>query len=121
LQDLIQIKLNALVRRTEDSTALKALIRSTGATLSRKGRSRNWLLTADNPLIQQIIDLIYQAEQDSWFWLVKALSENRQKPSCHDLLTLVKSDPSITVTQLIALTDCTLIEARAALDAAFDL
>ena len=113
-----KIILNSLVRRTVDSNVLKASVRSTGATLARKGRSRNWLLVADNKQIDTIIELIYQADQPSWLWLIKTLNEGRQKLTHRQLLTMVKTDAAITISQIMAISDCTLAQARRILDEA---
>lgn len=110
--------LNSFVRRTENTTDLKALIKATGANVSRKGRSRNWLLLATQAQQQQIIEQLNQTEQISWLWLGKLLIENRPPVTVADLLAIIKSNPAITVKQLMGLTDCTIGEARIALDEA---
>jgi hypothetical protein len=73
---------------------------------------------ANNEQIEGIIDLIYLADQDSWMWLVKTLNENKQKLSHEQLLAMVKADAAITISQIMAISDCTLIEARRVLDQA---
>lgn len=110
------IVLNAFVRKSDNSDALKALIRSTGATLSRKGRSRNWLLQANNEQILLIIRLIHEVGEDSWVWLTKRLNDTRAQLSHDELLVMARRKPTITVTELISLTDCSLAEARKVLD-----
>ena len=69
----VKIILNGFVKRTQNTEMLKEGIKSTGATLSRKGRSRNWQLQADHNQIRKITTLIYQSEEDSWLWLAKKL------------------------------------------------
>ncbi len=118
MQQQDQIKLNGLVRRTQNTAQLKQLIRDCGAKLSRKGRSRNWMLQADEQQIEQIIDGIYQKDESSWYWLVKVLAENRQKLSLDELLIMAQSDASLTVTQLMGMSDCTIEQARLVLDKA---
>ena len=113
---LISITLSGFVRRTQKSHELKAAIKSTGATLSRKGRSRNWVLTGDHQQVAQIMHLISQAGEESWLWVSKKLFEYRPKLSRNELRNLVKQDPTMTVSQLTALTDCTLMDARTVLD-----
>ena len=113
---LISITLSGLVRRTQNSHALKAAVKSTGATLTRKGRSRNWILTGDHQQIAEIMHLISQSSEESWLWVSKKLFEYKPKLSRQELRIIVKHDPTMTVNQLTALTDCTLIDARTVLD-----
>lgn len=111
-----QILLRAFVRKCFDAYLLKAIIRSTGAHLSRKGRSRNWILIADGEQLAQIIEQVDAAEQASWRWFSTLLKEQRGQLTHEQILDLVKRNPSISINQLISLTDCTLAQARKALD-----
>lgn len=113
-----KIILNAFVRKCFDAYLLKAIIRDSGAHLSRKGRSRNWMLIADAKQISLIINEVEAAEQPSWLWLAKLLREKKQSLTQQELLNLVKLNPAISTNQLIALTDCTLVQARQVLDEA---
>ena len=110
--------LNAFVRKCFDAYLLKAIIRDSGAHLSRKGRSRHWILIANAHQISRIIDEVESAEQPSWLWFSTLLGQQRQSLTQQELLALVKRNPSISTNQLISLTDCTLTQARAALDEA---
>ncbi len=112
-----KIILNSFVRRTDNTDGLKALIKATGAQLTRKGRSRNWLLGVNSQQRQQIIEQLSQADDEtSWQWLAKLLIDTREPTSFAELLSIISNDPAITVKQLMALTDCTIGQARAALD-----
>lgn len=51
---LVSITLNGFVKRTLNTEVLKVAIKSTGATLTRKGRSKNWLLQANDEQIRNI-------------------------------------------------------------------
>ena len=113
---LVKITLSGFVRRTLNTDALKLDIKSTGATLTRKGRSRNWILQADSQQIPQIINLISDADEDSWLWVAKKLYEYKPKLSRDELRNIAKQDSAMTVAQLTLLTDCTLIDARTVLD-----
>ena len=108
--------LNGFVKRTLNTESLKVAIRTTGATLSRKGRSRNWLLQADNEQIQQIIKLISQSGENSWHWVTKHVTKERPKLSRDELRTIAIKNPSMTVAQLTSLTDCSFLDARIVLD-----
>ncbi|MFT7372703.1 MAG: hypothetical protein ACI9T9_001390 [Oleiphilaceae bacterium] len=112
----IDITLNSFVRKTPRSEALKYLIKSTGAKLSRKGRSRNWHLQADAQQLLQIIELIHQSGEEAWFWVPKKISESKPSLSHGELLEYARFHSGITVTQLMAATDCKLLEARVVID-----
>ena len=116
MTELVHILLNGFVRKTTHSDALKAKIRSTGAKLARKGRSSKWLLHASNEQILDIIRLIEQSGEISWFWLAKKLNETRPQLNHHELLQIARRDPSLTVTKLMTLTDCSIADARKVLD-----
>lgn len=111
-----QIKLQAFVRKCFDAYLLKAIIRDSGGQLSRKGRSRNWVLVADAHQIADIIAKVEQAEQPSWLWFALLLREQRAQITQDELLNIVKRNPAISANGLIALTDCTLAQARHCLD-----
>jgi hypothetical protein len=113
---LVNITLNGFVKRTLNTESLKVAIKSTGATLSRKGRSRNWQLQADAEQIRHIITLISQSGENSWRWLTKKLIEQRPKLNRAELRNIAIQDPSMTVAQLTSLTDCSHLEARVVLD-----
>jgi len=113
---LVNITLNGFVRRTLNTESLKVGIKSTGAKLSRKGRSRNWLLQADVEQVQQIIKLISQSGEDSWRWLTKKLIDERPKLNHDELRNIAIQNPAMTVAQLTSLTDCSHLDARIVLD-----
>jgi len=108
--------LNSLVRRTQHTNTLKEKIRSTGAKLSRLGRSRNWCLMASTEQVQAILKLIRGSSEESWLWLAKTLKDNKQPFSEHALFDYAKLHPTTTVNELMAISDCTLLQARKILD-----
>jgi len=116
--DKTQILLRAFLRKCFDSYLLKAIIRESGAHLSRKGRSRHWILIADAAQIATIISAIDNAQQDSWRWLAVLLRQQRERLTHDEILNLVKRNPAISTNQLITMTDCTLAQARQVLDEA---
>lgn len=119
--NLSPIPIRALAGRTVETFALKALIRETEAVLTRKGRSSNWLLFADKEQMRQIVSDIEQSEQPSWQWLAKLIREKHSQYSFDELRNLVVRNPNITVNQLIAMTDCTLVDARRVIDESMEL
>jgi len=113
---MIEIPLNSFVRRTQDHKQLKALVLGTGALLKRKGRSRNWILKADWSQISEILTNVQLAEEPSWQWFINELQKHKPQLSVNELVELIKLQPLITLNQLIAKTDCTLAQAREAID-----
>ena len=115
------INLPAFVRRTMKAYALKANIRQLDCDLSRIGRSRNWQIKANFSQIQALVKLIEQEQEESWLWLGKLLKREYQHLNHDNLLALAIRLDNLTVTALMALTDCTLAQARKVLDELEDL
>ncbi|PKH89297.1 ribosome recycling factor family protein [Colwellia sp. Bg11-28] len=116
MEKINTINLPSFLRRTLKAYALKAHIRQLGCDLSRIGRSRNWQLKANFDQIQSIIEYIEQKDEKSWLWLAKLLKKEYQHLSHDNLLVLATRLESVTITALIAQTDCTLAQARKVLD-----
>ena len=110
------IILLSFLRRTLKAYALKALIRSTGAELTRIGRSRNWRLVTTQKQLSQIINTLEEKEELSWQWLVPLLRKYKAQLSHQELVALIKLKPDTTLNELLAKTDCTINQARKALD-----
>ena len=115
-QNLISVDLPSLVRRTQHTQTFKGECRKTGAILSRKGRSRNWQLALTANQLQQLVEVIYRTQEPSWHWIAKRLEQHRPKSTADQLLALITERPSITVSELQNATDCTLAEARLAIE-----
>lgn len=113
---LVKITLNGFVKRTLNTERLKEGIKLTGAVLSRKGRSRNWQLQADQNQIREISTLIYQSEEDSWLWLAKKINDEKPQLSQDELRIIIKRNPTMPVSQIVSLTDCSLADVRKVLD-----
>ena len=112
----VKITLNGFVKRTMNTEALKAGIKSTGSKLSRKGRSRNWLLLADHNQIRNITTLIYQADESSWLWLSKKINDEKPRLNPDELRILAKRNLTMSASQFVSLTGCSLFDARKILD-----
>ncbi len=112
----LTIILPSFLRRVLRAYALKAQIRSFGCELSRIGRSRNWQISASPEQINEVILFIEQSDEDSWQWLAKKLKQDNQKLSHQHLLNIAKKNSGITINELIAKTDCTVLEARQVID-----
>ena len=96
--------------------AIKAIIRSQGAELSRIGRSRNWQLYANFEQMTDIARLIEESDEPTWHWVAKLL-RSQHVNLCHSaLLIIAKKNSGITINELMAKTDCTLAQARKVID-----
>jgi hypothetical protein len=113
---LFEVILPSFLRRVLKSYALKAEIRAIGCDLSRKGRSRNWILTANFEQLEQVIQFVLKSEEPSWQWVAKHLSNKKSDLSHHELIFIAKKHSGISINQLMAKTDCTIAEARLVID-----
>lgn len=110
------ITLPSFLRRTLKAYALKAHIRHQGCELKRIGRSRNWLLKANFEQLQSIITFIETSDEPSWLWLAKHLKNQYKDLSHEELLRIATSIKNVTISALIARSDCTLAQARQIID-----
>ena len=110
------ITLSSFLRRTMKAYALKAHIREQGCELKRIGRSRHWLLTANFEQLQAIIIFIEASNEPSWSWLTKLLKSEYQHMSHDELVRIASKIDNITISALIARTDCTIAQARKIID-----
>jgi len=116
MTERITLTLNSLVRRTEKTADLKKLLKSTGASLLRQGRSRNWSLHASHEQLRAIRKALAQQNEESWGWLAKLLADKQPKLNRDEIKALVKKAPNITIKALSVEADCTLKEAREIID-----
>lgn len=116
MQKSYEIILPSFLRRVMKSYAIKAEIRAIGCTLQRKGRSRNWTLTANFEQLERIISFIHSSEEASWQWLAKHINEHQKNLSHSELINIANKQPGISINQLMARTDCTIAEARLVID-----
>lgn len=96
--------------------ALKAHIRQQGSELHRIGRSRNWQLKANFDQLQAIIAFIELSNEPSWLWLEKLLRGQYRHLSHDELLRIASMLEDVTVSALIAKSDCTIAQARQVID-----
>lgn len=96
--------------------ALKAHIRQQGCELNRIGRSRNWLLKANFDQLLEIIAFIELTGEPSWMWLTKLLRSEYQYISHDELLRIASTIEKVTISALIARSDCTIAQARQVID-----
>ncbi|PKG39774.1 ribosome recycling factor family protein [Psychromonas sp. Urea-02u-13] len=111
---ILSIKLNNFIHRIDCKVAMIALATQHCCRLKRIRRSKNWLLMGSQ---SQLIEIADKLRQKKTMWIVQAINTAGSKPT-FNLALLMKSNPAMTVNQLIAETGCTLIEARDAIDTA---
>lgn len=92
------------------------MIKGQGGVLKRKGRSRNWFITANITQLQAIVGFIEESDELSWLWLSKHLKKHFQELNHSDLVDLATKQHIFTVSKLMALTDCTIAQARRVMD-----
>ncbi|AOT10649.1 ribosome recycling factor family protein [Pseudoalteromonas luteoviolacea] len=115
---MLDIQLNSFVRRIEQAHALKEIMKSSGAQLSRVGRSRNWRLKGCQSQFEYIVACAQQQNEASWLWVIETLTKQIPKPELAELVNIVRQNPTMTQQQLITQTQCTLVEARKVFDIA---
>lgn len=111
------ILLPSFLRKAIRAFELKQLVRESGCELSRIGRSRNWRLSATREQMTYIIEHVQASQEETWQWLAKLLEQHRGSFTQSELINLVKRNPQISVNELIILANCTIAEARKAIDA----
>ena len=113
---IVSVNLNSFVRRTDNTSQLKNLLRSHGGQLKRVGRSRNWQMTVPLNGLLALIRVIESSGESSWLWVGKLLEQRKPKLSSDQLSQIAREHSNISVAQLVSLTDCTMGEARLAID-----
>lgn len=110
------VTLPSFLRRTMKAYVLKAHIRQQGCELHRIGRSRNWQLKANFEQIQAIIAFTDLSNEPSWLWLAKLLRNEYTHLSHHELLRIASTLENLTISTLIARSDCSIAQARKIID-----
>ncbi|MCG9749227.1 ribosome recycling factor family protein [Vibrio brasiliensis] len=114
---MLSIRLNSFVHRVEDKAIVINLANQTGCHLKRIRRSRHWQLSGEESQLRQLIG---QLENVGHQWIVKAIEKALPQPEI-DLLQILTINPSMTVSQLVVETGCSMSEARRAIDQYEDL
>ncbi|MDX2367913.1 MAG: ribosome recycling factor family protein [Colwellia sp.] len=116
MEKINTVTLPSFLRRTMKAYVLKGHIRQQGCELHRIGRSRNWQLKANFEQLQTIIAFVDLSNEPSWLWLAKLL-RNEYKHLTHDeLLRIASTLEELTISALIARSDCTIAQARTIID-----
>jgi len=112
----VTIILPSFLRRVMKAYALKAKLRALGCELARIGRSRNWQITAPPEIINDAVTLIEESNETTWLWVATKLRKENQQLGHQHLISIAKKNSGITINELMAKTDCTVAEARKAID-----
>lgn len=110
------IILPSFLRRTMKAYILKAYIRQQGCELNRIGRSRNWQLKANFEQLQTIIAFVDLSNEPSWLWVAKLLRSEYKHLTHDELIKIASTLEELTISALIARTDCTIVQARSIID-----
>ena len=116
METINSITLPSFLRRTVHSSVLKAHIKQVGCELHRVGRSRHWQMNANFEQIQAIIAFIDTSNEPSWLWLAKRLKSQHQQLSHSELLKIASRITPLSLSALMAKSDCTIAQARQVLD-----
>ena len=111
---ILSITLNNFIHRIDCKATMVEIATQHCCRLKRIRRSKNWLLIGKQ---SQLIEISDKLRQKKTLWIAEAIDKTLPKPT-FNLALIIKSNPTMTVNQLIAETGCTLIEARSAIDCA---
>jgi len=116
MSELFTVPLNSFTRRTERTSELKSLIQKEGGQLKRIGRSRNWQLNVTRAQAMQVSQLVAQSDEQTWQWLRQAIEKTIPKANEGELIEIARAHWPLTVKELVALSDCSLMQARKVID-----
>lgn len=109
---MISIQLNSFVRRVDDKERVIALAVSEKCSLKRIRRSRHWQLSGTE---LQLTHFKAGLTDIADYWIKLAIEKALPKKQL-SLQECLISQPNITINQLVAMTECTVAEARQAID-----
>ncbi|BER94887.1 ribosome recycling factor family protein [Vibrio cholerae] len=118
----IAITLPSLIHRIGSDTVkrLKLQAQTFDCELKRIRRSRNWQLFGEAALMQNFVIQIKQTEYQEAEYLIRKLEtalkqhSDKLEPLETKLQRLISQKPSITLAELMAVTQCSLVQAREA-------
>ncbi|WP_153448940.1 ribosome recycling factor family protein [Vibrio algicola] len=123
---MITIALPSLIHRIGGVRVkqAKTIALKLGCELKRIRRSRNWQLQGEVEPLSELIETLTATEPDTMSYLIKKITDgintaliseedSQPPPSMADkLAALIQSNPDITLNELMAITDCTMAQAR---------
>ena len=111
---IISITLNNFIHRIESKATIITIANIHACSLKRIRRSKNWALTGTH---SQLVKISQTLRQQQILWIAETIDKILPKPMVN-LTLIVKTNPAITVNQLMSKTGCSLVEARSAIDTA---
>lgn len=109
---MLSITLNSFVHRVADKTTVIKCANQHGCQLKRIRRSRHWQLSGHEQQLRSLIEALKDEDQQ---WIVAAIGKSLPEPDV-DLSQILLSNPTMTVSQLVQETGCSMSEARVAID-----
>ncbi|MBD1577737.1 ribosome recycling factor [Vibrio sp. S11_S32] len=123
---MITIALPSLIHRIgrDRVKQAKSIALKLGCELKRIRRSRNWQLQGEVEPLSELIETLTATDPDTMSYLIKKITDgintaliseedSQPPPSMADkLAALIQSNPDITLNELMAITDCTMAQAR---------
>ncbi|MEE1674816.1 ribosome recycling factor family protein [Agarivorans aestuarii] len=114
--------LPSLIRRIggDNAKQAKQLALESGCQLKRIRRSRNWQLVGELADLNGLLQDLKNLESEDFRYLTTKLEQGLShyqdllEPKAQRLSRILKDKPNATLAELIALTDCTMAEARQA-------
>lgn len=118
----VTVMLPSLIHRIGGETLkrLKPQVQSFDCELKRIRRSRNWQLIGEAASMQNFVIQIKQTEYQEAEYLIRKLEtvlklhSDKLEPLEAKLQRLISQKPSITLAELMAVTQCSLVQAREA-------
>ncbi|KHD23847.1 hypothetical protein NM09_15155 [Vibrio caribbeanicus] len=109
---MLSITLNSFVHRVGDKSAVLALACQLNCQLKRIRRSRHWQLTGEEDALRTLMTLL---DSEANLWIIKAIEKHLPAPSITPE-QLLENNPTMSVSQLVSESGCSLAQAREAID-----
>lgn len=121
-EDKLIIHLPSLIHRIGGDNVKKAklIAKENGCELKRVRRSRNWQVSGEPCAQRKLSDSLNFSEPEAFQYLIRKIDErlviiNENSESREEQLKkLVFENPNITLAELMAMTNCSIAEARLA-------
>ncbi|CAH8198138.1 ribosome recycling factor family protein [Vibrio aestuarianus] len=118
----LTIPLPSLIHRIGGDNAKRAkqVAFEYGCELKRVRRSRNWQISGEISQLKCVVTKLSEMDQQAMLFLITKVNdkirtlEEKLEPREDKLTRLVLENPNITLSELMALTNCSVTEARTA-------
>lgn len=114
---MVSIQLNSFVHRIANKEQFVRSAKASGLQLKRIRRSRHWQLSGT----EELLSAFNLTLQEPDFWVKAAIDKGLpiiepEEKSLDDLVLILTSQPSMTLTLLMEESGCSMIDARLAMD-----